>query len=638
MCGIVGAVAQHDVVPTLLDGLKRLEYRGYDSAGIAVFSENNELRRVRTVKKVNHLKQLCQSPTNITEAVTSSPLKGHIGIAHTRWATHGSASEENAHPHSVNQNLALVHNGILENYQELKKYGLEKGYQFTSQTDTEVILQLLNEQIQQGLDTKQALKNITKKMQGSFALGIVNLKEPNQATAFRHGSPLVIGIGIEEYYFASDVLALLPVTQQYIVLEEGDIAAMSVNSLVIENSKSKVVFDSLQDSKKNIRRIKISHLQAQTNEKGQYQHFMLKEIFEQPVACTNTLQGRISEKSVLVESFGHSAVDTFSSIQRIQIIACGTSYHAGMIFKYWCEDIIQIPVNIEVASEFRYRNPVIQNNTLMVAISQSGETADTIAALKVLTKNKQQYKDTNNPILAICNNSESSLVQLADLKFITCAGPEIGVASTKAFITQLVALALLLVALGKIHKRMDKDTEKRIIHGVKQLPILIQQVLNQEKIIAQLAADICNANNIIFLGRGSMFPVALEGALKLKEISYIHAEAFAAGELKHGPLALIEKNTPVVVVAPKDDLLAKLKSNLEEVSARGGKLYVFADQNSDIQDTKHIKTIKVGKDVGRIRAPILFSIPLQLLAYHVALALGKNIDQPRNLAKSVTVE
>jgi len=620
MCGIVGGVAERNVTPILLEGLRRLEYRGYDSSGIAVLDNSSkQIHRVRSIGKIKNLEDKIDQQAN--------SLSGSIGIAHTRWATHGIPSENNAHPHICNKSVAVVHNGIIENHQQLKAQQLEEGYQFTSETDTEVIAHALHQQLESTDDLLQAVSQATNQFEGAYALGVIAVDHPETLVATRKGSPLVIGIGFGEHFIASDASALLPVTQSFIFLEEGDIAKITRETLEIYNSDGELVE----------RPVKQSNLSSQTVELGDHKHYMHKEIFEQPQSVIDTLEGRVTQEQVLVSSFGHQAETIFKQVQQIQIIACGTSYHAGLVAKYWFEDIIGMPCQIEVASEYRYRNPVIQNNTLFVTISQSGETADTLAALqKINTARKNN--NINLPTLSICNVAESSLTRESDLTCLTHAGPEIGVASTKAFTTQLVVLALLMTSIGKVQESMSTEQESRIVKGLHKLPTLINDALEHESIIKTIAESFADKQNALFLGRGTMYPIALEGALKLKEISYIHAEAYPAGELKHGPLALIDDNMPVIAVAPLDDLLEKLKSNLHEVKARGGQMIVFEDEKSDISSEEDFTVVKATTNVGRITAPITYNIPLQLLSYHVALIKGTDVDQPRNLAKSVTVE
>lgn len=619
MCGIVGGVAERNVVPILIEGLKRLEYRGYDSSGIAVLDEQGQIARQRAIGKINVLKQQVEQAEVVPQ--------GHIGIAHTRWATHGAPTVSNAHPHICNNQVAVVHNGIIENYQELKKKQLALGYRFTSETDTEVVVHCVAEQLKHQSNLLKAVQASIKKFKGAYALGVMSITEPDRLIAARKGSPLVIGVGIGEYFIASDVSALLPVTQNVIFMEDGDVADIRRDYLQIYN----------QDGEPVERELKVSNLSSTNIELGDHRHFMHKEIFEQPQAIIDTLEGRITQDHVLVNAFGNQAEKQFKTVKQVQIIACGTSYHSGLVAKYWFEDIIQLPCNVEVASEYRYRNPVIQDDTLFVTISQSGETADTLAALKQVKTHAKQ-KNYNLVTLTICNAPESSMTRESDLVFLTHAGPEIGVASTKAFTTQLVSLALLIIAVGRVQDRMSKKRETNIIHGLQKLPGLVQSALNHEDTIQQIAHEFADKPSALFLGRGTMYPIAMEGALKLKEISYIHAEAYPAGELKHGPLALIDENMPVVAIAPHDDLLEKLKSNLQEVDARGGKMIVFEDVKSNTSSDGTFTVLKTTTNVGRITAPITFNIALQLLAYHVALIKGTDVDQPRNLAKSVTVE
>ncbi|MCF6250452.1 MAG: glutamine--fructose-6-phosphate transaminase (isomerizing) [Methylococcaceae bacterium] len=631
MCGIVGGVAERNVVPILLLGLKRLEYRGYDSSGIALLNNTGELRRVRSIGKIKNLEaKIEQEP---------EPFTGSVGIAHTRWATHGVPSENNAHPHICNNKVAVVHNGIIENYQQLKASQLQSGYKFTSETDTEVIAHAIHQQLDATDDLLKAVTQAISAFKGAYALGIVAVNDPETLIAARKGSPLVIGIGIGEHFIASDVSALLPVTQSFIFLEEGDVAKIKRQSIEIYDVNGKLVD----------RPIKQSSLRSHAVELGEHKHYMHKEIFEQPKAVIDALEGRITQEQVLISSFGPQAEAIFNKIQQVQIIACGTSYHAGLVAKYWFEDYIGLPCQVEVASEYRYRNPVIQNNTLFVTISQSGETADTLAALQKINTSRMSLQQNdlspletkevlNIPTLSICNVAESSLTRESDLTCLTHAGPEIGVASTKAFTTQLVVLALLVMSIGKSQNKMVEEQENRIIQGLHKLPGLIEKALQHEEAIRNIAESFTDKHNALFLGRGVMYPIAMEGALKLKEISYIHAEAYPAGELKHGPLALIDENMPVIAIAPLDDLLEKLKSNLQEVKARGGQMIVFEDEQSDISSETDYKVVKAIAGVGRITAPITYNILLQLLSYHVALIKGTDVDQPRNLAKSVTVE
>ncbi len=610
MCGIVGAVTGRDVVPILLEGLRRLEYRGYDSAGIAVLDSENEIQRKRAKGKVAML-----------EAEIANSLQGNIGIAHTRWATHGVPSQENAHPHVCENAVAVVHNGIIENHEALRKQQAAKGYRFTSETDTEVIAHHVHDYlIKRGMDLLAAVQHAIRDFDGASALGVISNEEPGRLIAARLGSPLVIGVGIGEYFIASDVAALLPVTQRFIFLEEGDIADIRRDNLTIFDDMGKQVD----------RPIRESELRADAVERGEYRHYMLKEIFEQPQAIANTLEGRTLDGRVLEQSFGANAADIFDEIQGVHIIACGTSYHAGLIGSYWLESMVGIPCSVEVASEFRYRKPVVRNNSLIVTLSQSGETADTLAGLKEAKRLGFGHS------LSICNVPESSLVRESDLVLLTRAGPEIGVASTKAFTTQLVALMLLVIVLGR-RNGLSEKSEKHLIDELESLPGKIEHVLKMDAAIQNISEQFSNIHNALFLGRGAQYPVAMEGALKLKEISYIHAEAYPAGELKHGPLALVDASMPVIAVAPNNELLEKLKSNLQEVRARGGKLIVFAGEDSEMQESDGVQVLEVASVEDAI-SPIIYTIPLQLLSYHVAVLKGTDVDQPRNLAKSVTVE
>ncbi|PLA75133.1 glutamine--fructose-6-phosphate transaminase (isomerizing) [Hydrogenovibrio sp. SC-1] len=628
MCGIVGGIAERNIVPVLLEGLRRLEYRGYDSSGVAVLDAGHTIQRTRALGKIK----------NLAEKIDLNPqtLSGTIGIAHTRWATHGVPAENNAHPHICNNQVAVVHNGIIENYQALKQQQLAAGYRFTSETDTEVVAHALHESLQHLIDAKDhtshlllnAVKNAIQQFEGAYALGVVSIHDPDTLVAARKGSPLVIGVGIGEYFIASDVSALLPVTQSFIFLEEGDVAEIKRSSLVVYDSAGNQVE----------RPVKESSVSMHSIELGDHRHYMHKEIFEQPQAVVDTLEGRITQEHVLVSSFGYEAEALFSEIEQVQIIACGTSFHAGLVAKYWFEDIVGLPCMVEVASEYRYRNPVVRNHTLFVTISQSGETADTLAALQKIKQVRKNATGQSLPTLTICNVPESSLTRESDLTFLTQAGPEIGVASTKAFTTQLVGLSLLVTALGKSLGRMSEAQERRIVLGLQKLPGLIKNALSHEDEIKSIANEFADKTSALFLGRGTMYPIAMEGALKLKEISYIHAEAYPAGELKHGPLALIDEHMPVIAIAPHDDLLEKLKSNLQEVKARGGKMIVFEDEVASVGSGEGFDVVKATSNVGRITAPIVFNIPLQLLSYHVALTKGTDVDQPRNLAKSVTVE
>ena len=611
MCGIVGAVAERDVVPILVEGLKRLEYRGYDSAGVAVLDSENMVERVRMLGKVSQLEN----------AVAENGLHAKLGIAHTRWATHGEPSEANAHPHVCRNTVAVVHNGIIENHEALRVQQTTQGYEFTSDTDTEVIVhQVFDHHVVKEKDLLTAVKDTLAELEGAYALGVISKEEPGRLVAARSGSPLVIGVGIGEYFIASDVAALLPVTQRFIFLEEGDVADITRDSLTIYDA----------DGKQVEREIKESELSADAVTRGKYRHYMLKEIYEQSHAVADTLEGRIIGNKILEESFGANASEVFDKIEAVHIVACGTSYHAGLIGKYWLESLANIPCSVEVASEFRYRKPVVHPNSLIVTISQSGETADTLAGLRLAKKHGFGHS------LTICNVPESSLVRESDTRLMTRAGPEIGVASTKAFTTQLVSLMLLVIALGRRHG-MDADREASIVKQLEALPAKIEQVLELDKDIETMAEEFADKQHALFLGRGLHYPVALEGALKLKEISYIHAEAYAAGELKHGPLALVDAEMPVIAVAPNNELLDKLKSNLQEVRARGGVLYVFADEDLDYKADEFTRVLPV-VSCDCETSPIIHTIPLQLLSYHVAILKGTDVDQPRNLAKSVTVE
>jgi len=621
VCGIVGGIAERNVSPILMEGLRRLEYRGYDSSGMALLNNELGLERVRSLGKIQQL----EDKINLRE----QPFSGQVGIAHTRWATHGIPSENNAHPHICNKQVAIVHNGIIENYQSLKQQQLKDGYRFTSETDTEVVAHEIFGQLQQSNDLLTAVMESLKAFEGAYALGVMAVDHPDELIAARKGSPLVIGIGIGEHFIASDVSALLPVTQNFIFLEDGDVARLTREKVEIFNAETGEAVE---------REVKQSSLSITSVELGEHRHYMHKEIFEQPQAVIDTLEGRITQDQVLVSSFGPKAESIFKTIERIHIIACGTSYHAGMVTKYWMEDIIGLPCQVEVASEFRYRNPVVLDNTLFVTISQSGETADTLAALHQVKRYRKQHGLDAITTLTICNVAESSLTRDSDLTYLTHAGPEIGVASTKSFTTQLVVLALLLTSIGKVQKRLTKEREALIAGGLQKLPNLIRMALEHENEIREISQLFADKQHALFLGRGTMFPIALEGALKLKEISYIHAEAYPAGELKHGPLALIDESMPVIAIAPLDDLLEKLKSNLQEVKARGGQMIVFEDERSDISSETSFKVVKATTNVGRITAPITYNILLQLLCYHVALIKGTDVDQPRNLAKSVTVE
>jgi glucosamine--fructose-6-phosphate aminotransferase (isomerizing) len=606
MCGIVGALAQRDVSFILLEGLRRLEYRGYDSAGIALINDG-KLERFRALGKVQQL------ANKITD-----DQPGTVGIAHTRWATHGAPSESNAHPHFSKGRIAVVHNGIIENYKEIRQKLMGAGYLFTSETDTEVIAHLVESYYE--TDLFNAVKKAVQDLEGAFALGIIALDEPDTLVACRKGSPLVLGVGIQENFIASDISALLPVTSQFIYLEEGDFAVL--------HQKSYQIYD--VDGVEKELETHLTELTSDSVTKGNFRHYMLKEIYEQSKSITDCLEGRISSNDILDSIFGPSAVDIFSQVENIQIIACGTSFHAGYVAKYWIEELLELPCQIEVASEFRYRKAVVPKNTLFVTLSQSGETADTLAALRNLSS------DNYCGSLSICNVPESSLVRESNLVLMTRAGPEIGVASTKAFVTQLVSMLLLALSIGKVRK-LESSTISAIVKELVELPRLVEKVLELDPQIKAIAEDFIDKKDALFLGRGEHYPIAMEGALKLKEISYIHAEAYPAGELKHGPLALVDADMPVVVVTPNDELLEKLHSNMQEVKARGGKLYIFAHQGVKLEETSDDVVIEMAGET-QWTTPILSTIPLQLLSYHVAVLRGTDVDQPRNLAKSVTVE
>ena len=610
MCGIVGAVSERDVQGILLEGLRRLEYRGYDSAGMAVIDGKQAINRAREVGKVAAL----------ADAITGSGLEGAAGIAHTRWATHGEPSQINAHPHMSGDRLAIVHNGIIENYQELREELKAEGFEFTSQTDTEVVAHLIEKQFRLSNSLYEAVSTAIERLRGAFALAVIHADEPDHMVVCREGSPLVMGVGIGENFIASDQLALLPVTDRFMFLEEGDIADIRRDRIEIHDRNKQPV-------ERAVTRFEHSQDAA---EKGEYRHFMLKEIHEQPRVIRATTEGRVTNTRVLEQALGTQAGNLLEDVRHVQIIACGTSYHAGMVARYWIEELAGVPCSVEVASEFRYRKHVIQPDTLFLCISQSGETADTLAALR------QAKKAGFRAAMAICNVPGSSLVRESDLVIMTQAGPEIGVASTKAFTTQLTALLIFTLALAR-HNGLEESREAEIVEAIRLLPGQVDQVLALDGDIAEMSKSFMDKNHSLFLGRGAMFPVALEGALKLKEISYIHAEAYPAGELKHGPLALVDGEMPVVTVAPNNELLEKLKSNLEEVRARGGELFVFADQAADVRAQEGIHVMPL-PSVHPITSPIVYTVPLQLLSYHVAVLKGTDVDQPRNLAKSVTVE
>jgi glucosamine--fructose-6-phosphate aminotransferase (isomerizing) len=610
MCGIVGAVAERNVVPILMEGLRRLEYRGYDSAGIAVLEDGN-ITRIRRVGKVQELQN----------ALDENPVRADIGISHTRWATHGVPNETNAHPHMSGDEIAIVHNGIIENYEELRDDLKAKGYEFFTDTDTEVVAHRITHHLKETNDLIAAVKATVAELEGAYALVVMSKTDPGKLVLARAGCPVVIGLGIDENFVASDVAALLPVTRKFMFLDEGDIALVERTNVTIWDLNGKEVD----------RPVKESELTADAAERGEFRHYMQKEIHEQAQAVARTLAERIANGKVLDAAFGPQANVALDAAKGIHIVACGTSYHAGLVARYWIEQLCRLPCTVEIASEYRYRSPVVPEGTLFVAISQSGETADTLAALRAAKESG--YVST----LTICNVPESSMVRESDLVMMTHAGPEIGVASTKAFTTQLAALALLTIALAR-RTGLEEKQERELVEQLADLPGLIEEVLGLDAAIETLAEHFVDKHHALFLGRGVQNPVAMEGALKLKEISYIHAEAYPAGELKHGPLALVDEDMPVVTVAPDDALLEKLKSNLQEVRARGGELYVFADPRVQFGDRVGIHTMRMPAVIQDFQAPILYTIPLQLLAYHVAVLKGTDVDQPRNLAKSVTVE
>jgi len=610
MCGIVGAVAERNITAILVEGLKRLEYRGYDSAGVAVYTNDEKLERLRRPGKVSELEQ----------ALTTEPLVGRLGIAHTRWATHGAPCERNAHPH-FSGDLAVVHNGIIENHEALREQLKGLGYVFTSDTDTEVIAHLLNHKLKDLSDLTVALKATVKELHGAYGLAVISAKQPDRLVAARSGSPLVIGLGLGENFLASDQLALRQVTDRFMYLEEGDIAEIRRDSVQIWDVDGKAVEREAVQYRDG----------AEAAEKGEFRHFMLKEIHEQPSVVQRTLEGRLSQNQVLVQAFGPQAAELFAKVRNVQIVACGTSYHAGMVARYWLEELAGIPCQVEVASEFRYRKVVVQPDTLFVTISQSGETADTLAALR----NAKELGYLAS--LAICNVGISSLVRESDLTLLTQAGREIGVASTKAFTTQLVGLLLLTLSLGQVRGTLAKGVEATLVEELRRLPTRLGEALAMDSTVEKISELFAEKHHTLFLGRGAQFPVAMEGALKLKEISYIHAEAYPAGELKHGPLALVDNDMPVVTVAPNNELLEKLKSNLQEVRARGGQLIVFADEKAGMTNGEGTHVVHM-PHIHDILSPILYTIPLQLLSYYVAVLKGTDVDQPRNLAKSVTVE
>jgi glucosamine--fructose-6-phosphate aminotransferase (isomerizing) len=611
MCGIVGAVAGRDVVPVLIEGLRRLEYRGYDSAGVAVLNGAGSIKRLRTVGKVRKLQ----------DALEADPTHGPLGIAHTRWATHGVPSERNAHPHISKDGIAIVHNGIIENHDELRDELKRAGYEFSSETDTEVIAHRIHYHLKVTGDLFKAVRATVAELEGAYALAVISQDDPDRIVLARQGCPVVVGLGEDENFVASDVAALLPVTRRFVFLEEGDVGEIHRTSFRIIDRDGNTVQ----------RREWLSEQSPDAAEKGEYAHYMLKEIHEQPRAVAQTLEERVAGGKLLEAAFGPAAQAVFAKTEAVRIVACGTSFHAATVAKYFIEQICRLPCWVEIASEYRYRNPVVPKNTLFVSVSQSGETADTLAALR-LAKGAGYLSQ-----LAICNVPESSLVRESELVMLTRAGPEIGVASTKAFTTQLAALDMLVIALAKFHSA-DAERERGLVQRLLGIPSLIESTLALDGTIRKLAERFADKHHALFLGRGAMHPIAMEGALKLKEISYIHAEAYPAGELKHGPLALVDEDMPVIAIAPNNDLLEKLKSNLQEVRARGGELYVFADPESGMESSEGVTVIHMPRHVSYFQAPAVYTVPLQLLAYHCAILKGTDVDQPRNLAKSVTVE
>ena len=611
MCGIVGAVADRDVVPLLIEGLRRLEYRGYDSAGVAVLNGSGTVKRLRTVGKVRKLQ----------DALDADPTHGGLGIAHTRWATHGVPSERNAHPHISKDGIAIVHNGIIENHEELRAESRRLGYEFSSETDTEVIAHRVHHHLDVTGDLFKAVRATVAELEGAYALAVISQKDPDRIVLARAGCPVVVGLGEHENYMASDVAALLPVTRRFIYLDEGDVGEIRRESVRIIDRNGNTVQ----------RPVSQSQLSADAAEKGEFPHYMLKEIHEQPRAVAQTLEERVAGGKLLEAAFGPAAQAVFAKTEAVRIVACGTSFHAALVAKYFIEQICRLPCWVEIASEYRYRNPVVPKKTLFVSVSQSGETADTLAALRHARQSGYLSQ------LAICNVPESSLVRESELVLLTRAGPEIGVASTKAFTTQLGALGMLVVALAKFHNA-DAERERGLVQKLLGIPSLIESTLALDGPVREMARHFADKRHALFLGRGPMYPIALEGALKLKEISYIHAEGYPAGELKHGPLALVDEDMPVIAVAPNNDLLEKLKSNLQEVRARGGELYVFADPESGLEPSDGVHVIEMPRHVSYFQAPAVYTVPLQLLAYHCAILKGTDVDQPRNLAKSVTVE
>jgi glucosamine--fructose-6-phosphate aminotransferase (isomerizing) len=610
MCGIVGAVAGRDIVPVLIEGLRRLEYRGYDSAGVAVVREDGSIGLSRAVGKV----------AGLSEKLEKDPLFGNIGVAHTRWATHGGVTEFNAHPHLSGERVAVIHNGIIENFQPIKDEMLAKGYEFHSETDTEVAAHLVHDYLKQGLDLLEAVGKAVERFEGAYALLVIDAEDPDRIVVSRVASPLVIGLGDGENFVASGVPALLPVTQRFIYLEQGDLAEIRRDGVRIVDTDGNEVEREVHDTEWD----------SASAEKAPYEHFMLKEIHDQPSALADTLYGRVANQRVIPESLGPKTAEMLDQVENIHIVACGTSYNAGCVGKYWIEAIAGVPTQVEIASEYRYRHVVVPPKTLFVTLSQSGETADTLEALRMAKD--LGYIGT----LTICNSAHSSMVRESDLVMMTQAGPEIGVASTKAFTTQLLSILLVTLMMAK-HRGMSAEREQEFVANLTHAAAASDLTLKMSDELKELAKDFADKNHTLFLGRGPMWPIAMEGALKLKEISYIHAEAYAAGELKHGPLALIDEDMPVVVVAPNNELLDKLKSNMQVVRARGGQLYVFADAETGIKSEPGMKVITM-PHADRLIAPIVYTVPLQLLAYHVAVLRGTDVDQPRNLAKSVTVE